>query len=278
MTYNDLRAEVAALGFESEIELSNDLLRATQRALRMIFTERPLYKTVQFFQNSIKPIIKIESLAHCGGVTDSVSFNAKAYSFRTTGEGTYTIVDGSEKRTVDFSGIESLHKGFLYGNGTLEFLGAYSYTVYDLAIFDEILSSDEKDIPVLCDFIEYDVKSYAGDFLTYSSPPENELGIPIPNASVCGGKMRIPVDYTGKIRLLYKAAPTSISGDGDEDIILPDGCEHLLALVVAAFVWLDDDGEKAQYYMNLYREAMAAVKFYDRAGVNPSYQDVIGWT
>ena len=278
MTYNDLCAEVAALGFESELELSNGILRATQRALRMIFTERPLYKTVQFFQNTIKPTIKIDSLTHSGEAADRISFNAKAYSFRTTGEGCYTIVDGGEKRSFEFSGIESLHKGFLFGEGTLEFLGSYSYTVYDLAIFDEILSSDEKDIPVLCDFIEYDVKSYAADFLTYSSPPENEIGIPIPSASVCGGKMRIPADYTGKIRLLYKAAPTSISGEGDEEIILPDGCEHLLALVVASFVWLDDDSDKAQYYMNLYREAMAAVKFYDRAGVNPSYQDVIGWT
>lgn len=269
---------MAALGFEGALELSDVVLHATQRALRMIFTERPLHKLVQFYQMPIKPVIKIEALTHSGKDTDTVPFNAKAYSFRTTGEGAYRIIDESGSVTVDFSGIESVHKGFLHGIGKLEFLGNYSYTVYDLAIFDEILGSSEKDIPVLCSFIEYDVKSYTPDFLSFTSPPENEFGVAIPGASVCGGKMRIPIEYTGKIRLLYKAAPIDIIGAADEDLVIPDGCEHLLSLLVASYVWLDDDAEKAQYYMNLYREAMAAVKFYDRAGVNTAYQDVIGWT
>ena len=268
---------MAALGFEGELELSDVVLHATERALKMIFTERPLLKLVQFYQKPINPVIRIEALTHSGKEGDSVPFNAKAYSFRTTGEGSYRITDQSGTVTVDFSGIESVHKGFLHGDGKLEFLGNYSYTVYDLAIFDEILSGSEDDIPVLCDFIEYDVKSYAKDFLSFTSPPENELGVSIQGASVCGGKMRIPSSYNGKIRLLYKAAPTKITEGADEELTLPDGCEHLLSLLVASFVWLDDDAEKAQYYMNLYREAMAAVKYYDRAGVDTTYQDVIGW-
>ena len=278
MTYNDLCIEVAALGFESEIEPTADILRATKRALRMIFTERPMYKLIQFYQKPLNPVIKIKVLSHSGKETERISFDAKAYSFRTTGDGSYRISDSGGTRTVDFSGMENLHKGFLYGEGTLEFIGNYSYTVYDLAIFDEILSKNEKDIPILCDFLEYDVSSHAADFLAFCSAPEDELGIPIANASVCGGKMRIPANYSGKIRLTYKAAPSDIGADTDGEIVLPDGCEHLLALLVASFIWLDDDSDKAQYYMNLYREAMAAVKFYDRAHLDSSYQDVIGWT
>lgn len=278
MTYNDLCAEVAALGFENDVGLSDVIFRATQRALKMIFTECPLHKHVQFYQNPIIPTIKIEAFTHLGDKTDTIPFNAKAYSFRTTGGGTYRITDASGTKSVDFSGIESLHKGFLFGEGTLEFLGNYSYTVYDFAIFDEMVSGSEEDIPVLCDFIEYDIKSYAPDFLSFTSPPENEFGVAITGASICGGKMRVPIEFRGKIRLLYKAAPVNISGDTDEELVLPDGCEHLLSLLVASYVWLDEDSDKAQYYMNLYREGVAAVKFYDRAGVNATYRDVIGWT
>lgn len=278
MTYNDLCAEVAALGFEGNLESSDVVLHATERALRTIFTERPLHKLIQFYQKPIRPVIRIEAIAHSGKETDTVSFNARAYSFKTSGEGSYKITDESGAVAVDFSGIESVHKGFLYGEGNLEFLGNYSYTVYDLAIFDEIPSSNENDIPVLSDFVEYDIKGTTLDFLSFASPPENECGVAIPGASVCGGKMRIPADYTGRIRLIYKAAPISIVGGADEELILPDGCEHLLSLLVASYVWLDDDAEKAQYYMNLYREGVAAVKFYDRACLNTAYKDVIGWT
>lgn len=278
MTYNDLCDEVRALGFEGEIEQTADILQATKRALRMIFTERPLLRLIQFYQKAINPVIKIDVLSHSGKQTDSVFFDGVAYSFRTTGDGSYRIIDESGARTVDFSGMERLHKGFLHGEGRLEFIGNYSYTVYDIAIFDEIRSGNENDIPVICDFLEYDLREHTDDFLAFSSPPENEFGIPITNASVCGGKMRVPIDYSGKIRLLYKAAPANISGEPDEELTLPDGCEHLLALLVASYVWLDDDSDKAQYYMNLYREAMAAVKFYNRAELDSSYQDVIGWT
>lgn len=277
MTYNDLCAEVAALGFEGDIELSDVVLHATERALKTIFTERPLYKVAQFYQKPINPVIKTEALTHTSEQSEIIPFDAKAYSFKTCGEGSYKITDESGSLTVDFSGMETVHKGFLHGEGTLEFLGNYSYTVYDLAIFDEILSGDEKDIPILCDFIEYDLKEFAFDFLSFSSPPEDEFGVSIPGASVCQGIMRIPINYIGKIRLSYKSGPKSIISGSDDEIILPDGCEHLLALLVAAYVWLDDDAEKAEYYMNLYREAMAAVKFYDRSKVNTSYRDVIGW-
>ena len=276
MTYNDLCAEVAALGFEGELEMSEIVLHATERALKMIFTERPMHKILQFYQNPPLPVKKIESLTHSSGIINTVTFNAKAYSFKATGEGTCRISDERGSVSFDFSGIDSVNKGFLYGEGVIEFLGNYSYTVYDLAIFDDIISADEKDIPILCDFIEYDVQRYATDFLSFTSAPENEHGAAISGASVCGGKMRIPVEYTGKIRLMYKSAPISISAD--EEIILPNGCEHLLPLLVAAYAWLDEDADKAQYYMSLYREAMAAVKFYDRAGIDTAYHDVMGWT
>ena len=277
MTYNDLCADVTALGFEDQLEADDRLLCATRRALRIIFTERPLHKVIRFFQSPISPVIKIDNISHMGGDVDTIPFNAKAYSFKTTGNGSYRIIDEGGTKTIDFSGSESIQKGFLFGEGRLEFLGNYSFTVYDLAIFDEITGKDESDIPLLCDFIEYDVKNYTDDFLAFSSPPENEYGIPISHASVGAGKIRIPANYIGKVRLPYKAAPASISGDPDEELVLPDGCEHLLALLVASFVWLDDDADKAQYYMNLYREGMAAVKFYDRSSVNSSYQDVLGW-
>ena len=89
--------------------------------------------------------------------------------------------------------------------------------------------------------------------------------------------MRIPESYFGKINLIYKRAPEKLVGNPDDDVPVPDGCEHLLPLLAASYVWLDDDPEKSQYYMSLYREAMSAVKYYDRAHIDNSYHVINGW-
>ena len=59
--------------------------------------------------------------------------------------------------------------------------------------------------------------------------------------------------------------PLAIIGDTeilkDAPLDIPSGAAHLLSLLVAAFIWLDDDAEKAQYYMALYRDGLAAYKY-----------------
>lgn len=271
MTYNDLCAEVCALGFEPEIESEDRLLFATRRAMNIIFTERPLYKTLTLSKPKMIPSLKIECIEHSGGVTDTVSASAKAYSFITCGSGSYTVTDSFEKRTYFFNANEKLHRGFLRGDGKIEFTGDYFYTVYNIALFDELYGQNEKDIPLLDGFYEYDVKEYTNDFLSYVSMPEDENGHPITGASVSGNIISIPTEYCGRVLLKYKSAPTLIQGHENENLILPDGCEYLLPLLVAAYVWLDDDTDKAEYYMMLYRDGMAAVKAYNRVGVDTAY-------
>ena len=58
---------------------------------------------------------------------------------------------------------------------------------------------------------------------------------------------------------------------------IPSELEHLVALVTASYVWLDDDPEKAQYYMSLYREGMSALKIYTRRAVDTAFTDATGW-
>ena len=51
----------------------------------------------------------------------------------------------------------------------------------------------------------------------------------------------------------------------------------IVPLLAAAYVWLDDDAEKAQYYMSLYRDGMASLKLYSPRCVSTEYEDVTGW-
>ena len=278
LTYKDLCNEITALGFETELESEERVLKAANRALMTIFTERPLYKKLTMFKSKLTPTIQIRTVSHVGGEDITIKYEgAKSYSFTTYGTGRCFVQGGSPIKTVDFSEEGEIHRGFLNGSGFLRFVGEYSYTVLDLAIFSETFSEKAEDIPTLSDFREYEMKKCCSDFLAFISPPTDEYGMTIEGATLKGGIMSIPESYSGKINLVYKSAPQKLTGNLDEEIILPSGCEHLPALLASAYVWLDDEDDKAQYYMSLYREAMSAVKYYDRESFDNKYYNVNGW-
>ena len=276
MIYNDLSTEVASLGFESAIEANDALLSAAERAMKMIYTERPVFGVAEIYKAPV-PSVKIKSFSHVGGKCEVVPFNSRAYSFKTSGIGYFKVVDEKEETTLSFSREAKLHRGFVHGVGRIEFSGEYAYSVYDFSFYDEIFGPDTEDIPVSDGYTEYDAQKYTENFMAFTSVPKDEYGNTIEGASAFAGKIRIPAAYSGKIRVEYKKSPEKLSGNPDQELLLPDGCEHLLPLLVAAYIWLDDDAEKAQYYMALYREAMAAVKFYDRTMADSTYRDVNGW-
>lgn len=277
MNYSDLYREVCALGFEKDIEMSDALLFSARRAISEIYTERPVYKTAELYKNPILLSKKIEKISHGAGEEYKIDFNAKAYSFTTSGIGRYVISDPAGRREQDFSGEKVLHKGFLHGSGEITFSGEFFYTVYDVAFISEIYGPDVSDIPTSSDFVEYNLRERAADFLIPAEAPHDSEGYAIPGAYIHDGIMKIPSGYSGKIVLTYKKAPYTLRGEADEDIILPDGCDHLLPLLVAAYFWLDEDSEKSQYYMSLYREGIASVRIHGPTHIKNSYKSVNGW-
>ena len=63
----------------------------------------------------------------------------------------------------------------------------------------------------------------------------------------------------------------------DRELDIPKELESLVPLLAAAYVWLDDDADKAQYYMSLYRDGMSAVKLYTRRAVDTGFENATGW-
>ena len=277
LTYNDLCAEILSLGFESETDSPERILSAAERALRVIFTECPLYETVSIYKNGISPVSNIPVIRHKGGETNSVKYKAKAYAFKTSGTGSYKVCEGEEESEFDFSGKMQLHRGFLHGDGEIKFLGDYSFSVFDFSLYDELYGPSPDDIPIPDEHTAYDILDYTDSFLCFKSLPSDEYGNVIQGSSVMESVVKIPSGYTGKITVTYKRAPQKLSGSPDEKIVLPRGCEHLLALLSASYVWLDDSPDMARYYRTLYQESLAAIRYNGRREIDPSYQNVNGW-
>lgn len=127
-------------------------------------------------------------------------------------------------------------------------------------------------------YVRYDLKENDERFLAFAKIPADERGNPIPGARTLTSLALIPKSYKGYVVFEYKRSAEMVSySDTERELDVPKECEHLVGLLVAAFLLLDGNEALADYYMNLYREGIAAVKVYNRERLGFDYLDTTGW-
>ena len=72
-----------------------------------------------------------------------------------------------------------------------------------------------------------------------------------------------------------KASPIAV-GDGRIDV--PEECLALFPLLVCGYLWLDDEPDRAQYYMALYREGRSLLLERKPSRTQRLNTDTLGWT
>ena len=143
---------------------------------------------------------------------------------------------------------------------------------------DELIARVNADtLPVTDDFKEIDLASHISDVDSFTHAPESPSGAPIPGARIIGGVLIIPKATAGNIILRYKRVPKGIGIDSPSEAIdIPRRAEYLLPVLTAAFFWLDDDEEKAAYYMSIYKTEAARLKSCGTP-LSAAYYDTTGW-
>ena len=279
MTLTDIKNEVAALGFDADISISSTLTGAIKRALRTIYTERGETAFIDIYQEPYLPKIYHERIVHRGDRGDTViKVCGAAYAFAASGVGGFTVRTGGNTYEYNFNSQFSEFSGTLDGESEIIFFGKYMFVVYDLSVYELARSSDAESIKRHTGITSYELNRWAPDYLFAVSVPKNESGRDIEGASIHRSTLTVPSCYQGKIRVKYrKGIPNFSIDEPDEPIALPEEYHSLLPLLTASYYWLDDDADKAQYYMALYREGRAALKLYTNKEVNASYTDVVGW-
>lgn len=278
MTLDELKNEVTLLGFDDTIDLEQSIIPAANRALRHLYSQRIFTRTVRLFARSAA-VSYYRSEIHCpNGRSTTVPAEGKAYSMRLCGSGQYTINDGEAVSVKHFeSGAESiLVHGFLSWGGSITFWGGYSFTVYDYTIYSEIFSPHAKDIPNSVEKTVFDLRSMYGDFMSFLSPPTNTKGETIPKCTLCDGRVEVDSKYRGEILLTYRILPTKLTSETDK-IDMPEEYTHLFPLLVASYVILDIDEEKALRYKSMYDEMIAVIKSESYQAVDTLYRSEDGW-
>ena len=247
--------------------------------MRTIYTERGETAFLDIYREPYLPSIYHERIVHRGDRGDTViKVHGAAYAFATSGVGSFTVRTGDKTREFNFNSQLSEFSGPLDGDGEIIFSGKYMFVIYDLSVYDLILSDDMSKIKRYTGIATYDLCKLANDYLFAVAVPKDENGRNISGAAIHRSTLSVPSSYRGRIRIKYrKAIPDIRIEEPDEPIALPEEYNSLIPLLTASYAWLDDDADKAQYYMALYREGMAALKLYTNKEINASYNDVVGW-
>ncbi len=277
MTLNELKNDVASLGFESYIENDACFIASANRALSLIYVDRPVSATAIIPIRGPRATFTREFIEHHSGESITIDISGKAISFRSTGTGVCVVRDRTGAAEMLLDTKNQLVKKFVYGDSSITFMGDFYYTVSNFAVFDDMISNKITDIPEYTPFREIRPEDYCEDFRAFCSQPYDKNGNIVDNVKLADGKIIVPHDYCAELHLTYyKSAKPLNSARPDDPIEITEECMPLLPLLTASFMWLDDDAAKAQYYMSLYRDIMANTKRYSTNKIDTAYR-VNGW-
>lgn len=277
MTLSELKNDVAKLGFESYVEDEECFIASANRALSLIYADRPVSETAIISFRGPRATLVREFIEHDAGNVINIPFNGASISFRSTGTGSCIINDVTSSNLIPLSKEGQLTKQFLHGSGTITFYGNYYFTVSNLAVFDSLISNNAPDIPEYKPYQELKAEDYCAGFRSFSGHPKDKNGNAVTTVKLRDGKIYAPYNYRGELYLTYYRAPNLLSADEPVALVdISEECAPMLPLLTASFLWLDDDAGKAQYYMSLYRDLAANVKRYSKNTVDTSYSDN-GW-
>ncbi len=296
----NLYEAVSKLGFEDSLEDAKAFYHALNRATVQINALRPHLEKYDISKRPLENCIPNSDFA-VREVFENIEYSvlgAKAFYFEAMGEGKCEIFYEDEGEYVKVREIEYNDRGFTAYRGIIEredggypegevmikFSGEYVSSIRNVALYDRLLGSDPERIPAYEPFTAYDMKELSDDFLTFADNPVELDGYRILDSSYrIEGQSRIllPYELSGTVRVRYnrRVAELSYSANPTEDdreIDLDEELCTLLPLLVASYVWLDDEPEKAAHYYSLYSERTKEI-VYRTKNISPGIYETNGW-
>lgn len=265
MTYEELKSEVLALGFVDTLENENHLLLATNRALSLLANDFPESESLCLYREYHAPLRTFKCVGaegihlYCG--------ERAAFCYRLTdGE----VRFGGETLALGSCGIFRLQAD---KDGTLLPIG--DAELYELAVYGEdvALSRCECTLP----FVSYAVDEYTEDALRICRVPTDAFGAEITEARCEGRCVLIPRTYSGSFFVHYERRSRPATAT-EAALDIPRECISLFPLLVCGYLWLDDEPDRAQYYMALYREGRSMLRERKPSRTQRLNTDVLGWS
>ncbi|MBR2460902.1 MAG: hypothetical protein IKB34_06710 [Clostridia bacterium] len=235
-----LRDTVCALGFITQLDDEDSFFHAANLALSRLRTLIPLRKTVKICSFHPRPAEYRKSgesftihsprgigfyFEYTGSLTVSYTHGTDAFKEELSEKsGKYTA------KACAFAGCDSL---------TLSFSGENAHSVLNACIYDRL--SEQGKPELYSELYSYDMRNEDG-FLSV-------LNVEGGDYTLRGSRVLIPRGESTAYTVEYSYAPPPLSYDTMNDELGIDPClSEAAALLVAYYVWLDDDVAKAEKY------------------------------
>ena len=304
MNVAELYLQTAQLGFETTLEDSDRFYFAANRALLQVCKVRPAIRHCLINHKPLANLIRQDTFSPIEKIEDITyeAEGAKAYYFEADGNGVLYleeyITDTREWRIfgeiplqskqifVPYRGFIKKQGAFVSGRIRLRFAGEYLYSVKNVALYQYLYGGEVADIPAYEAYTRYDVKKLVSDFMALCSPPireEEENTLLNQNYEQEGDSIiLLPYDKRGVYKVLYEHRPTAIENTGattedTQELDLDDELCSLMPILVAAYVWIEDEPEKSEYYMSLYRERVQEIVLSHKDTSPVLIKNVNGW-
>ena len=277
MTARELRHEVSSLCYTDIGEKDIRFIIYANLALRTIYNEFGVISEHKINLGK-KPLYYTERILHTGGRTQKLPLVGKSFSMLLSGKGCVTVTDGERELRKIFDSEETAFCGFLSGEATLNIEGDESFTVYNLACFNEDFGGEVSKIRIIKPTVIYSMREVTKNFHSFITAPTDENGFPIAGVKLIDDKLIFDGQAFGIFNLLYKRLPKKILTDfQDEPIDVPESYEDILTLLCTYLFLSEDERERAEYFKNLYSEILQSkkVNVYERIGND--YIDTNGW-
>lgn len=303
MKIHELYASVAELGFADSLEDIPAFYAAANRALLQINALRPLTAILDIYHRRPENLIhgaNHDIVEHVGeDIIYPASDIAKAYYFEVLGEGECRIeaynastsnwdiikrISFTDKTFARYRGFIKRDGEFISDEVRLRFMGEYAYQIRNAALYGVVYSSNDEEVPAYEEHARYDLKELDPSFIelcdnpflsSYTRLTEDYY---FENNSV----IILPANEAREIKIKYKKAPrVLVYKDSPEDDITEIELDHelvqLMPLLVSAYVWIDENDGKSQYYLDLYYRRAAEIEAKNRSREGAKYANVTGW-
>lgn len=265
MTLPELERAVARLGFSPSIEDGGALMRdAAVRALHEIGAARPRIRTATLWHLPPLPLYHESGVRETRGEKTVSLPEGSSYVVTLSGRGILTVSRGGKSEETAFDtavGAPPVRIGGTFPEGvggvTLRICGVGRYRILGIAVYDTPFEGTPPDplSPIL-----YDLAALYPDFAALASPPEALVGRPLTEGATGdytledGHLLSLSPRARGAVRLSYR---TRLSLPAEAEALPVDEEEAaLLPLFCAAYVYLDDDPEKASFYLARFYEGL----------------------
>lgn len=283
MQVKDIYSEVARLGFDTLLEDEKMFYQTLNRAILQTAYDLPDKKSVCIRHAPMKNLLgdhqlcKVHKKPTGGALIIGNAEGAKAYYFECNGNG-YAYIETAENKTLGgpialksngeykaYRGVIRDGESFVDAAIRLHFEGDYSYNVTNVALYADTTGDNSESVPQYASRVMYDMRNVASDFLSFASPViECADGVPLKDEYDIIGEHTLYLPYykAGVYYVKYNRRPQAVEytmspSDDTQSVDVSQAVSECISLLIASYLWLDDDSDLALHYRSLYQERVA---------------------